>query len=140
MKTYKRRILIIGLWITSVVVSFCAGVFLIYEFYVFRDPISEVTCHIDVDPPVAGPLYSVEDFVRANSEVKSYLSEQQKNPEYHNLHPRFVVVPELSGYTIYSSSGLRGTFFPEDLYESTQKVMEKSLGKINTKPTPPDAK
>lgn len=140
MKTYTRRILIIGLWIASVVVSFCAGMFLIYEFYIFGDPVRELTTHIDVFPPVDEPFYSVEDFVRANSEVKSYLSEQQKKPEYHKLHPRFVVVPELSGYTIYSSSGLRGTVFPEDLYKSTQKVMQKSLGEINVKPPPPDAK
>ena len=60
--------------------------------------------------------------------------------EYHNLHLRFVVVPESSGYTVYSSSGLRGTVFPEDLYESTWKVMKKSLGEINVKPIAPDAK
>ncbi|MES2475169.1 MAG: hypothetical protein V4640_05270 [Verrucomicrobiota bacterium] len=140
MKTYKRRVMIIGLWITSVAVSFCAGAFLIYEYYVFGDPVSSVTTNILVSPPVDGPLYSVEDFVRANSDVKAYLSDQQNKPEFHKLHPRFVVVPELSGYTIYSSSGLRGTVFPNDLYESTLKVLKESLGEINVKPMNPHAK
>jgi hypothetical protein len=137
MKTYKRRILIIGLWTASMVGSFSAGVFLALEFYMTNDPVLEVTTQIS-GPPVDGPYYSVDDIVRANSEVKSFLSEQKKSPKYHHLHPRFVVVPELSGYTIYSSSGLWHTAFPKDLYESTWKVMEDSLGEINLNPTPPD--
>ena len=134
MKTNQKRITIIGLWLISVAVSFCMGAFFIYEYYIYSDSVSEVSTIIHVCPPVDGPLYSVEDYVRANSELKSYLSEQQKRPEYHKLHPRFVVVPELFGYTIFTSSGLRGTAFPKDLYESTREVMKKSLGEIDLVP------
>ena len=140
MKTYKKRVLIIGLWVTSVSVSFCAGAFLIYEYYFFQDPISSVTTHISAGPPVDGSYYSVEDIIRANDDVDTYLSDQQKKPEFYNLHPRFIVVPELRGYKIYSSSGMRGRGFPDDLYKSSLKVVEKSLGEFTVMPMYPDAK
>lgn len=124
MKNTQKRFALIGLWLLSVVASFCAGAFLIYEYYVFGDPVSAVTTHIDVCPPIDGPLYSLEDFVRANSDVKNYLN---KAPEFRELHLRFIVVPEMSGYTIYSSSGQRGTAFPRDLYDSTLEVFKRSL-------------
>jgi hypothetical protein len=139
MKTYKRRIMIIGLWIASVALSFCAGAFFIYEYYFFQDPITGVTTYISACPPVDGSYYSVEDIIRANDDVETHLSDQQKKPEFHNLHPRFIVVPELHGYTIYSSSGVRGRGLPYDLYKSSLKVVEKSLGEINVMPMYPDA-
>ena len=128
------------MWLISVVVSFCAGTYLIYEYYIFGDPVSSVTTDILVCPLVNGPLYSVEDYVRANSDVKTFLAEQRKSSAFHKLNPRFIVVPETSGYTVYSSSGLRGTTFPENLYHATLEVMKKSLGEIKAKPMAPDAK
>ena len=137
-KTYLKRITIIGLWLISVAVSFCAGAFFIYEYGVFG---AKITCTMvrTTEHPIVYPLYGVDDYIRANDDVKAYLSQEQQKPEFCNLRPLFIVVPQESGYTIYSSSGVRGADLPEKLYDSTLEVVRKSLRENKAKPISSDA-
>jgi len=128
MQPHRKRLLFVASSVVALGLSFICGAIFLHKFYVYRDPIARIETHIS-----PGDLYTIEDFVRANSAVESFLANQSGYTSSRNLRPYFIAAPTSSGYVVYYSSGRLGTEFPPDLLETATQRFKNSLGEIRTR-------
>ncbi len=107
--------------------AFAAGVAVAPSLWVLRDSLQSSRVSVNACPPPEGPLYEVDDFVRANDAAEEFLAGARRESRYGNLDLRYFATPRPSGYTLYYSTGNPRFLFPRELLREVGDVFKESL-------------
>jgi hypothetical protein len=132
MKTFLKCLFMTVGIIVAVLLTFSAGVYFGPQIWIEPKPsVQRSETMIHVCPPPDGPLYSTDDYARANDAVYWFIQSELEKPEYDDLDLTYIVIPGYSGYATYTySSSSKG--FPRDLRLKVDEIFEHSLNDRQT--------
>ena len=117
------------------ILAFSAGVCFGPYFVIVHNPIQSSSTIISVCPTPEKPLYSTDDYARANRVVDEFLQMKCREARYSKLDLKYIVTPESSGYIIHTHSdrhGIWGREFPAELEAEAYIVFDNSLNNYKT--------
>jgi hypothetical protein len=107
------------------VFAFVAGVYFGPQILIAPDTLGSSTT-IDYQPS-AKPLFTAEDFARANSAIDDFLRSKRNEKKYSALNLRYFVVPHTYGYSTYWYSRSTDMGFPVELKSEADQMLVRAL-------------
>lgn len=121
-------------WVTTgiaaclgLLAAFAAGIWYSPQVMVSSPSWYSSSYFITTCPPLEGEPYDIQDFIRANNAVATYLARVSGDPENEGLSMRYVGTPAPSGYDVHYSSGHSSRGFPEKLKDDLNRIFSEAI-------------